>query len=130
MTRRWHADEGGSGPIPTAAGFLVFMLFLLLATQTLLHLFATSTAGTAVFETARRVATGQFDCGEADAHVKELLGGWGQRDGVTITCRADDQVVTVGFTGPSPAQLVEAFTDVAGLQAVSRSATVRREIFS
>lgn len=121
-------DESGTSPITAVFGVGIFLGFLLLAVQVLLHLYATSTVSAAAFDAARLVAgEDAAGCGAAEQHALGLLGGYGQD--VAITCTRGADTVTLTIAGPSPAPMVAGFTTWTGLGDIEREARVRVEDF-
>lgn len=119
-------SEDGSGPISTVFGVAIFLGFLLLATQTLVHLYATSTVTTAAFEAARRgAAEGGGGCAEVDSRVRGLLGTYGQR--VEVGCSEQAGQLRVRVTAPSPARLLDGFGQGLGRPPIDRTVVVARE---
>lgn len=110
-------------------GIGVFLAFLLLAVQVLLHLHAATTVSAAAFDGARLMAVEDgLGCGGADAHVRGILGGYGAE--VVVDCPIDDgDVVAVRVVGPSPAPLVDGFLRGFDLGGIERTARVRVETF-
>ncbi len=123
-------DEDGSSAITTVFGVLIFLGFLMLATQVLVHLYATSTVSAVAFDTARRAAAEGADCDsiEAAAHVRRALGGYGERIDEPV-CTSDATQTVVTITGPTPARMVDAFGGGLGLDRIERTARVRTEDF-
>jgi hypothetical protein len=122
--------EDGSGPVSMVFGVAIFLGFLLLATQVFVHLYATSTGTTAAFDTARRAAAeGGGGCADAPARARSLLGDYGRRPEVSVTCSDDGEHVAVTITGPTPAQLVEAFGRRLFTGGIERTAVARVEQF-
>jgi hypothetical protein len=123
-------DESGSGPTSTVFGIAIFLGFLLLATQTLVHLYASSTVSTAVFDAARRAAAdGGGGCPEAVQRARGLLGDYGARPDVTLTCDPSGDSLRLTLQGPTPANLLAGFGQVVGSRGIERTATVRFERF-
>lgn len=121
-------DEGGNGPLTAVFGVAIFLGFLLLAVQVMVHLYATSAVSAAAFDAARLMAAEDgIGCPEATAHVQQLLGGYGDR--VSVTCPANATQVGVTISGPSPAPLVDGFRRGFDLGQVERTAMVRVERF-
>lgn len=118
-------SEDGSGPISTVFGVAIFLGFLLFATQTLVHLYATSTVTSAAFEAARRGAADGGDCADVDTRVRGLLGDYGQR--VAVACERGPEQFEVTVTAPSPANLLAGFGTGFGLGEIERTAAVRTE---
>jgi hypothetical protein len=124
---RWR-DEAGSGPISTIFGVVIFLGFLLLATQTLVHLYASSTVSSAVFDAARRgAAEGGGGCTAAVARARSLLGDYGQRNEVELACSDTTGSLRLTFRGPTPANLIGGFGATMGRGGIERTATVRLE---
>lgn len=108
----------------------IFLGFLLLSTQVLVHLYATSTVGAVAFDTARRVAADGASCASIDAHdrVARALGDYGGRIDPPV-CSSDGEQTVVTVAGPTPANLVGAFGGALGLDRIERTARVRTEDF-
>lgn len=120
--------DDGQGLLPTTVGVLVFLLFLLLAVQVVFALYARSAVTAAAFDGARLVAggDGQFDEAAAEAHVRRLLGRYGdERVSVRFTPAPDDVVLTVVADNPSflPRGLRRPF----GFDRIERTVRVRIE---
>jgi hypothetical protein len=111
-------------------GVAIFLGFLLLSTQVLVHLYATSTIGAVAFDTARRAAADGASCASIGARdrVVEALGGYGQRIDDPV-CRSDGDQTVVTVTGPTPARLGGVFGGPLGLDRIERTARVRTEDF-
>lgn len=122
---RAHAEDGTS-PIVASVAVATFLGFLLLASQTLLHLYALSTASAAAADAARRVAAVGGTCDDGRAQVAALLGGWGEQ--VTIACQRRATEVEVRVTGPSPARLAGGVAARMGIGEVDRAALVPLEV--
>jgi hypothetical protein len=100
-------------------GVAIFLGFLLLSTQALVHLYATSTVTAVAFDEARRASTDGGRCEGVESRVRERLGGWAAGTEVEVGCQpgvpgAEPTVVRVA--GPSPAQALRIF----GRDAVAR----------
>lgn len=121
--------EAGSSPVTAVFGVGVFLAFLLLATQVLTHLYATSTVTAAAFDTARRLAADGVPCTDANAAsiADGILGGYAAE--ATTTCHATTEQVTVTIVGPSPARTLTTGFGGSRLEVIRRSASVRVEIF-
>lgn len=120
-----RSDESGGVPVSSLFGFAVFLGLLLLATQVLVHLYATSTVTAVAFDTARRAAADGSACPSTE-EVRARLGGWGARATVTCSSVAGGST-TVTISGPSPAASLRLYADLSGLGTIERSATVRTE---
>lgn len=116
--------RGQAGTSPITATFAVgaFLSFLLLASQTLVHLHALSTASSAAADAARRVASVGGTCAEGTAHATSLLGAWGDR--VSVVCERGAEVAEVRIAGPSPARLAGGIAARVGLGEVDRAVQV------
>lgn len=120
--------EAGTSPVTAVFGVGIFLGFLLLAVQVLLHLYGTSTVGAAAFDGARRLAAEEgLSCAETQAHVRMLLGSYGH--GVSIRCETLGDQIGVRVTGPSPAPLVQGLLAGFDLGGIDRTAYVRVEAF-
>jgi len=120
-------SQDGSGPITVVFSVGIFLGFLLLASQVLVHLYVTSTVTAVAFDEARRASAGDGSCGEVEGRVRDRLGTWGADPRVTVGCEVVvDGATTVRITGPSPARALRIFrTSVA--DQVDRAATFRTE---
>jgi hypothetical protein len=124
-------NESGSGPISTVFGVAIFLGFLLLATQALVHLYASSTVSSAVFDAARRgAAEGGGGCTMAVARARTLLGEYGQDPDAQLSCDPSGESLRLTFRGPTPANLIGGFGQVVGRDGIERTATVRFERFA
>lgn len=124
--RSIHAQEG-SGPITSVFSVGIFLGFLLLASQVLVHLYATSTVTAVAFDEARRASTDGGDCAEVEGRVRQRLGAWVAEPQVVIDCEVvADATTTVRISGPSPARALRIFgTGVA--ERIDRAASFRTE---
>jgi hypothetical protein len=126
--------------IPTAAGFLVFILFLLLAVQVLYGLYATSTVRGTLNDAASRAANGMTGVSGAPElrriadDAERSLGPMG--DGTTIELRlVDDDAdgapdVVAGTAVADPPRFVPPlFGGLLGLDDIDVSVRVRIERF-
>ncbi|WP_052665418.1 hypothetical protein [Nitriliruptor alkaliphilus] len=119
-----HAEDATS-PIVASLAVGMFLAFLLLASQTLLHLYALSTASAAAADAARRVAAVGGSCAEGRDHVDRLLGAWGQH--VEVECDRDTVAAEVRVVGASPARLADGIAARVGIGEVDRAARVPLE---
>lgn len=119
-------EEDGTSPVVASVAVAMFLSFLLLASQTLLHLYALSTASAAAADAARRVATVDGSCDEGRDHAAVLLGAWA--DEVSVGCVRGPTEVEVRVFGPSPARLAGALAARFGAGEVDRAARVPREV--
>lgn len=131
------ADERGNSPVTAVFGIMMFLLFLLLAAQTTIHLYGVSTSTAIMFDEARRVAAsmhnGTYSCQQAEERVLERLGGWGDRL-QPAQCTGDDpddpgDHIRLRVRGPSPANLLAGVGNLAGLSTFDRTVQVHKERF-
>jgi hypothetical protein len=131
------AVEHGNSPVTAVFGVMMFLLFLLLAAQTTIHLYGVSTSTAIMFDEARRVAAsmhnGTYSCQQAEERVHERLGGWGERL-QPAQCTGDDpddpgDVIRLRVRGPSPANLLAGVGNLAGLATFDRTVQVHKERF-
>jgi Flp pilus assembly protein TadG len=130
-------DDRGVGMVPTAAGFVVFILFLLLAVQALYGLYATSTVRGTLNDAASRAANGAT----SEAELRRLaddaersLGGMGDRTTIELRLVDDDgdgvADVVAGSAVADPPRFVPApFRGAVGLDDITVSVRVRIEQF-
>lgn len=113
--------ETGSSPVTAVFGVAVFLAFVLLATQTLTHLYATSVVTSTVFDAARRAAAeGGGGCPSAEDAVRSRLGD--HAADAIVTCSDDGEQLGVHVRTDTPARLVRG---IGGR--IDREATVRVE---
>jgi hypothetical protein len=129
LARRLHRGEDGVGPIATVFGVAIFLGFLMLATQVLVHLYASSTVSAVAFDVARRASADGAGCAGAPARAYQLLGTYGDPATVSVTCAEDGEMRSVTITGPTPARMVDAFGAALGTDRIERTASVRIEQF-
>ncbi len=130
-------DDRGVGTVPTAVGFVVFLVFLLLAVQVLYGLYATSTVRGALNDAASRAANGA--AGDADLarladDAERSLGPMGRRTTILLRFEDDDADgvpdVVVGSALADPPRFVPPpLSGVAGLDDIDVSVRVRIERF-
>jgi Flp pilus assembly protein TadG len=130
-------DDRGVGMVPTAAGFVVFLVFLMLAVQVLYGLYATSTVRGALNDAASRAANGV--AGEAELarladDAERSLGPMGGRTTIQLRLEDDDADgvpdVVVGSAFADPPRFVPPqLRGVAGLDEIDVSVRVRIERF-
>lgn len=122
--------EAGASPVTSVFGVAVFLGFLLLASQVLLHLYATSTVTAVAFDAARRAAGDGGDCATEAVRAREALGAWAADPAaVTIACDAGPEFTTVTIRGPSPTRALRLYAELTGMAEIERSASVRTEAF-
>jgi hypothetical protein len=122
--------DSGSGHIGAVFGIAVFLGFLLVATQVLVHLSATSSVTAAASDAARRAAAeGGGGCATAPARARATLGSYGSRPDVVVSCTSEGDQIRVTVRGPSPAGgLARPFVRLTNAETIERGATVRREV--
>jgi hypothetical protein len=130
-------DDRGVGMVSTAAGFLVFLVFLLLAVQVLYGLYATSTVRGALNDAASRAANGV--AGEAELarladDAERSLGPMGGRTTILLRLEDDDADgvpdIVVGSALADPPRFVPpGLSGIAGLDDIDVSVRVRIERF-
>lgn len=102
----------------------IFLAFVLLATQTLVHLYATSAVTATAFDVARRsAAEGGTGCDDAPMQVQRRLGR--HATAAQITCQDDGEHLGIRIVTDSPARLFDAIGGRDG--SIDRTATVRIE---
>jgi hypothetical protein len=111
-------------------GVLVFLLLLLVAVQVLFNLYATSAVTAATYDGARiaaGAAAGSDPRGDAEAHVRGVLGAYASHDRLSVrwTPSADTVILTVRAENPS--FLPEALRAPLGFDVIERTARVRIE---
>jgi hypothetical protein len=120
-------DETGTALVGTLVGVAIFLPFMLLAVQTLVHLYAVSAVTAATVEAARTVATDPAEAQEvplAESSARRQLGhlgasawfDWVEVDGNQVVLRV--RVRSPGFL-PFASSLLE----------IDRTVTVRTERF-
>jgi hypothetical protein len=120
--------DDGTAIIGTLTGFLIFMVLLLLAVQTLVHLYATSAVTAAANEAAQQVATeGGAASGvpAAEAAARASLGRFGADRVRFDWVEVDGLNVVLHVSATSPGLLPLS----AGLERISRTVTLRTERF-
>lgn len=125
------------GLVPTAAGFVVFLLFLLLAVQVLYGLYATSTVRGALNDAASRAANGrstQVQLERLADDAERSLGPMGQRTTIRLRLVDDDadgvpDVVAGSAVADPPRFVPPPLGGVAGLDDIDVSVRVRIERF-
>jgi hypothetical protein len=130
-------DDRGVGMVPTAAGFLVFLVFLLLAVQVLYGLYATTTVRGALNDAASRAANGvagESDLARLADDAERSLGPMGERTTILLRLEDDDADgvpdVVVGSALANPPRFVPPpLGGVAGLDDIDLSVRVRIERF-
>jgi hypothetical protein len=129
-------DDGGTGLVGTVGGALAVVGLLLVATQLLVHLAATSTLTGAAQEGARLAASGAVDHGDpaavlaarqrAEAHVRALLGRYGDQVHLDWSGSSPDQV-ELRIAADPPSVVVRALPSSLGTDRIERVARARVE---
>jgi hypothetical protein len=120
------SPEGGSSSLSSVFGVAVFLGFLLLASQVMTHLYATSTVTAVAFDGARRASAAGGDCSSEEVRARSALGAWGRT--AWIRCeRSEAGTTTVRIAGPSPARALTFRVGAGTPPQIDRSATVRTE---
>ncbi len=121
-------NERGTALIGTLVGFVIFMILLLLAVQTLAHLYATSAVTAAANDAAEAVASDggrPGDVPSAQAEAVSRLGPFGSAHTHFDWLEVGGQQVTVRVTAVSPALVPLP----ASYRYITRTVTVRTERF-
>lgn len=112
-------------------GLAMFLFLLLLASQVLLHLYATSVVTSVAFDTARQVAAHGQDCGPEGATAEEIararLGAYGEANSLRVLCRQQGPMTTVTVQTTTPARALATASFGLDLADIERTASVRTE---
>jgi hypothetical protein len=122
------AGEGGTAIIGTLVGFVIFMVLLLFAVQTLIHLYAISALGSAANNAADAVADSGGSPAEvpaAEASARAALGRWGARHTTFEWLEVGPEEVRLEVIAESPALVPLP----ASYRRIVRTVTVRTERF-
>jgi hypothetical protein len=111
----------GSSPVTAVFGLIILLGFLMLASQALVHLHASTIVGAAAFDGARSGASDGYGCAEAVARVRQRLAG--QND-VQVACHDDGTSTRVMVRVPSPARVLGRLLRI---EWIDRGSTVRTE---
>lgn len=89
------AGDRGAGLVGSIAGVTVFLLFLLLAVQAIVGLYATSTLRSVLHDTVSRAADRQPgsappDLAQLASEARSSLGGMGERSDISLRLADDD----------------------------------------
>lgn len=107
----------------------MFLFLLLMASQVLLHLYATSVVTSVAFDTARQVAAHGQDCGPGGATAEEIardrLGTYG--NSTQVRCRQEGAMTTVTVRTSTPARALATASFGLNLATIERTASVRTE---
>lgn len=125
--------DHGTGLISTAAGVLVFLLFLVFAVQLLFSLYASSTVTAVAHDAAARAASDPTpDLGQIAAEARDHLGRMGEGAEMIWHTEDDDgdgepDLVALRIVVVPPRLVPRSIGQGVGLGAVDRTARVRIE---
>ncbi len=127
--------ERGAGLISSAAGIVVFLMFLLFAVQVLFGLYASSTVTAVANDAAQRAATAEpsaLDVIEADARA--LLGRIGDTATFSWTVEdtdgdGDQDTIVLRVVAIPPRFVPRSISGAAGIAEIRRTVRVRIEGF-
>jgi len=128
-------DQRGAGLISTAAGVLVFLMFLLFAVQLLFGLYASSTITAVAHDAAQRAATADRPAlSVIEREARATLGRVGD-DATFVWSTEDsdgdgaDDTVVLALTATPPRFVPRSIGDATGFGEVRRTVRVRMEEF-
>lgn len=102
-------------------GVAIFLAFVLFASQTLLHLYASTLVGSAAFDAAKRAAAADGGgCAAVEPRVHRALGR--HAEDAEVACRDDGDQLAVSIVTTSPARV---FQQLGG--GIERTSVVRVE---
>ena len=133
-------DDRGAGMVSSLAGLTVFLLFLLLAVQVLVGLYATSTVRATLQDAASRAATGgaggtdEVDLARLSDQAEASLGAMGDRTDIELRVIDDDgdgaDDVVLGEAVSVPPRFVpRSVGGMVGFEEIRASVRVRIERF-
>lgn len=97
-------EVDGSSPLTASVAVAILLAFLLLATQSLVHLAARSAVTAVAFDAAHRASAAGAGCGPAvDLQVRSRLGAWASHPQTSVACEQQDGWTSVRIAGVSPA---------------------------
>jgi hypothetical protein len=114
-------DSSGSSPVTAAVGLAMLLGFLLLSSQALVHLHASSVVGAIAFDAARTGSADGAGCQDAIAQVAERLS---DLPDLAIDCQDDGSMTRVAVRVASPAR---AIGGLLGVRQVDRAVAMRSE---
>jgi len=124
--------DRGAGLISTAAGVVVFLMFLLFAVQLLYGLYASSTITAVAHDAAQRAASSAAPLAVIEAEARSTLGRIGEE--ATFTWRIDDadadgvdDTVVLQVVADPPRFVPRSLGAGVGLGPVDRTVRVRME---
>lgn len=125
------ARDRGAGIISSLFGLMIFLVFLLFATQLLFSLYATSVITNAAYDAGRQVAqTG--DTAVGNARFEGAVGSYEADVAFSFeggTGFADADVIIVTVTGENPTLLPDRFAQPLPFANVERTIRIRNEKF-
>jgi hypothetical protein len=108
-------------------GLMFFLIFLLLATQLMWSLYATSVVASAAYDAGRTAARS----GDAGAGLERFESAIGSYDAqVVISVPSGDGTVTVVVTGANPSLLPDRFARSLPFGTIDRTIEIRNEVFT
>ncbi len=123
------SEERGSGLVSTLAGVTMFLALLFFAVHLLLNLYGASTVTAVAYDAARIAAGSGGDEGAARAYAEDLLGGYVERDALTLDfSRSDADVVRLRVVAEHPTADLLPFVELP-FDVTDRTMVVRREAF-
>ncbi len=125
-TRLARAHDRGAGIFSSVFGLMFFLVFLLLATQLMWSLYATSVVTSAAYDAGRAVAR-SGDAGAAEARFESSIGSYNAD--VSISAPPGEGVVTVVVTGANPSLLPDRFARSLPFGVIERTIEIRNEVF-
>ena len=102
--------ESASSPLSAVLSVAIFLGFLLVTTQVLVHLHAVNIVTAVVTDEARRAVAHRGGCDGVRVQLRRRLGDWAAD--AEVGCRLDAGVVHVWAAGESPARLVAAASEL------------------
>lgn len=129
------SDERGAGLISSAAGVVVFLMFLLFAVQLLFGLYASSTVTAVAHDAAQRAATtAPPPLSEIEADARTSLGevgdeaefAWSREDS---DGDGEDDTIVLAIVALPPRFVPRSIGDAVGFGEVHRTVRVRMEAF-
>lgn len=126
-------EEGGTGLISSVFGVTIFLTLMIVGVQVVYALYARATVGLAAYDAAEMVSganaasAGAVTLAEAsaNAHVADVLGGYGGH--ALITWRVNQNFVAVTVRVASPTLIPYALAHSMGIATATRTVVLRRE---